>query len=274
MRMLTAVGTLLLCSGAALADVYHDDGTSTAGVYPVSGPVFVDHGPIQRGGTLVYDRSVETGSRANGGNAGFTVGAPADAARVLFDDVPIPAALLNGATSLDVCRVTVGIRRLANAPATDVNVFWSSVTTTVVAPDTNLDTPPSLLGTASLAANGAAAVTQLVTFGVTGGPTLFNTPLNSDFFAGFGTFAVGVSLSNTDANNGWRVTSGPAANATGLFWLYDPNLSAQTNPEGAYSFGTTVPSSFYIVIEGNPVPAPGAAALLGLGGLLAARRRR
>lgn len=275
MRLLaTTIGTLLLSSGAAIGDVYHDDGSSTSGLDRATGAAYVTDVAGPRGGTIVYDRSVETGNRANGGNAGFTTGAPADPARTLFDDVPIPSSILLGATSLDVCRVTVGIRRLANAPATDVNIFWSTVTSVVTAPDTNLDTPPLLLGTASLAANGAASVTELVTFGASGGPTLFSVGLNSDLITGFGTFAIGVSLSSTDVSNGWRVTSGASANATGLFWLYDPNLTAQPNTEGAYSFGATVPSSFYIVVEGNPVPAPGAAMLLGLGGVLAIRRRR
>jgi len=274
MRLLTAVGALLLCSGAAFGDIYHDNGTSSGGPYAVSGPQFVTDGAVQRGGTIVYDRSVETGTRVNAGQAGFTTGAPADSARTLFDDVPIPAAILNGATSLDVCRLTVGIRRIAGAPATDVNVFWSTMTTTVAAPDTNLDTPPVLLGTVSLGVNGAAAVTELVTFGASGGPTLFNVPLNTTLINGFGTFAVGVSFSNTDINNGWRVTSGASPNATGIFWLYDPNMTAQTSPEGGYNFGGGTPSAFYIIVEGNPVPTPGVTALLGLGGLLAARRRR
>lgn len=274
MRMLTAVGALLFCCGAALGDIYHDDGTTIGGPYPVSGPQSVGDGTTQRGGTLVYNSVTETGVRANAGQAGFTAGAPADPTRTLFDDVPIPVSILGTATSLDVCRVTVGIRRIANAPATDVNVFWTTLTTTVTTPDTNLDTPPILLGTVPLAVNGATAVTQLVTFGVTGGPTLFNVPLNNTIFAGFGAFSIGVGLSNTSIDNGWRVANGPSANATGIFWLYDPNHTAGPNTEGGFAFAAPTPSSFYIVVEGNPVPAPGAFALLGLGGLLAARRRR
>jgi len=276
MKKITAVCSLLLFAGIASADVYHDDG-SRAAIVPVSGPVSLDMMVGSRGGTLVYSSTVETGFRANGGQAGFTANATADGTRALFDDVPVPAATLNGATSLDVCRITVGIRRLANAPATDVNVFWSSMTTTVVAPDTNLDTPPNLLGTVSLAANGAAAALELVTFGVTGGPTLFNVPLNGDLFAGFGTFSVGVGLSNPDGNNGWRITSGASANAN-IFWLYDPNLSAQATNEGAYAFNNgnppNPPSSFYLVVEGNPVPTPAGASVLALLSLGALRRRR
>lgn len=277
MKICAAIVSLVGLCGVASADVWHDDGLERRSLIEVSGPLEMTGGSVSRGGTLVYDSSVQTGFRANAGQAGFTTGAPADPTRVLFDDVPITAAVLGGATSLDVCRVTVGIRRLANAPATDVNVFWSTMTTMVTAPDTNLDTPPTLLGTVSLAANGAAGLTELVTFGSTGGPTLFNVPLNGDLLTGFGTFAIGVSLSNADGANGWRITSGPAANAN-VFWLYDPNHTAQMNDEGAYAFSNTnppnPPSSFYLIVEGNPVPAPGAAALLGLAGFMGFRRRR
>lgn len=270
-----AVALLLTCGSAFAQTAIHDNGSSVGGAAFV-GPMAVVPGPAQRGGGIVYDSSIETGFRANAGQAGFTTGAPADNTRVLFDDVPVPAATLNGNTMLDVTRVTVGIRRLAGAAATDVNVFWSTMTTSVTAPDTQLDTPPSLIGTVSLGV-AAAAVTEMVTFGTSGGPTLFSVPLNSDLFTGFGTFGIGVSLSNTDGNSGWRIASGPSGNAN-VFWLYDPNHSAMANDEGLFAFSQTnppnPPSSFYMIIEGTPVPAPAGAALLGLGGLLVARRRR
>lgn len=277
MKSLPAALALLLSCGAAFAQVaHHDSGASVVGGAFV-GPLAVTPGPIQRGGGIVYDSSIETGFRATAGSAGFIGGAPADGTRALFDDVPIPAATLGGNTTLDVQRVTVGIRRLAGAGATDVNVFWSTMTTSVVAPDTQLDTPPNSIGTVSLDA-AAAAATELVSFGTSGGPTLFSVPLNTDMFTDFGTFSIGVSISNTDGLNGWRLTSGPAANAN-VFWVYDPNHSALATDEGAFLFSSADPpnpfASFYIIVEGTPVPAPsGAVALLGLGGFMARRRRR
>lgn len=238
----------------------------------------MDPGYNQRGGTLLYSSTVQTGFRANGGQAGFLTGATADGTRALFDDVPIPNSRLGAATPVDVCHVQVGIRRLAAAPATDVRVFWTGMTTAPTAPDTEIVTPPTLLGIVSLPVNGASSVTQLVDFGVSGGATLFNAPLNSTLLPGFGTFSIGVSLSSTDSSQGWRITSGADANAN-VFWLYDPNHTAQPNDEGAYLFSNTnppnPPATFYIVVEENPVPTPGAAALFGLsGGILARRRRR
>jgi MYXO-CTERM domain-containing protein len=276
MRTFSATAAILVSCGGALAQVsVHDNGsTVTGGAF--SGPMVVNPVVNPRGGGIVYNSSIETGFRATGGSAGFTTGAPADPNRLLFDDVPIANADLGGMTSLDVCRVTVGIRRLANAPATDVNVFWSTMTTAVTAPDTQLDTPPNALGSVSLAA-APAAVTELITFGASGGPALFTVPLNTDILSGFGTFSIGVGLSDTGGLNGWRMTNGPSANAN-VFWLYDPAHTAQANDEGAYLFSNTNPpnplASFYIIVEGTPVPAPAGAALLGMTGLLAIRRRR
>ena len=276
MKLCSAALALTLTCGAAFAQVaQHDAGGSITGGAFV-GPISITPGPVQRGGGVVYDSSIETGFRASAGTAGFVAGAPADGTRVLFDDVPIPASTLGGGTVLDVQRVTVGIRRLARAGATAVSVYWSTMTTSVVAPDTQLDTPPSTIGTVSLDATDTAGTT-LVTFGSSGGPTLFSVPLNMDMFTDFGTFGIGVGISNTDGLNGWRLTAGPSPNAN-VFWLYDPNHSALATDEGAFLFSSADPpnpfASFYIIVEGTPVPAPsGAVALLGLGGCMTRRRR-
>src|SRR2546422_8731950 len=105
--MKVLVGSFLAAlslSGAALADdvlAHHDDGTwirgsAQTGPWQMSSPQFTP-----RGATLLYDASTQTGFRANAGSAGFTTGAPADANRMLLDDVPIPNSSLSGATSID-----------------------------------------------------------------------------------------------------------------------------------------------------------------------------
>jgi len=234
-------------------------------------------------GAIVYDASVQTGFRTNVGVANFfAASTPADNTRIAYDDVPINNTVLGAATSMDVTKVTVGIRQVAGAPTTDVSVFWTTLTTTVTAPDTQIDSPGSLIGTTNLPA-AAASVTSLVTFG-DGVNTLFNVPLNSTLIPGFGSFALGVRLSSTDSSNGWRNTTPAAgfANANQAMWVYDPNgvegIAGTPTEFGPFGFGvpsaSVPPTTFYIVIEGNPVPEPTSLSMLVLGAAALARRRR
>src|SRR6185369_4526586 len=68
---------------------------------------------------------------------------------ITFDDIPIPAQRLTPTSALltriNVCQITVGIREIGPAPATDLNVYWASYTSNAVAPDTDVDTPPHLI---------------------------------------------------------------------------------------------------------------------------------
>jgi len=257
-------GVLVMAGGACAQDAAVLD-RFVAG----PGPYALEGGGGERGASILYSRITETGSRFNPGLGG-PVGGPATQQNVVFDDVPVPTSRLAGNTSIAVSRVTVGIRRLAGAPAVEVSLFWSTATTGAVLPDTELDVPFNTIGAVSLAA-AAATVTELVTIG-DGSSVLFTAPLNTTVITpDFATFFIGVQFSSADALNGWRITSGADANAN-VFWMYDTDA---TNPEGRFNFGAAgPPSSFYIEIEGTPVPAPGALALLGLGGLVGIRRRR
>jgi MYXO-CTERM domain-containing protein len=223
---------------------------------------------------VIYDSSVQTGFRYNAGQAGATT--PADNRRVAFDDVNFADADVGANTHVEITRITVGIRRGAAAPATDVTLYWSTFTTPVVAPDTELDVPYTSIGTVSLPINPAAGfVTELVSMGDGVNP-MFTAPL-SNLFGGFKSMAIGMNLSSTDPIQGWRITNAPGPNAN-VFWQHDPFMTGQANPEASFLFSTTTPpnppATFYIVVEGSFVPTPGAAALLGLGGLVATRRRR
>ncbi len=206
-------------------------------------------------GQIVYQAEAQTGSRFNPG-----------ANIIALDDVFVTDAAAGNAPQLQVNLVSVGIRRLANAPAVSVSLFWAEITGTDFA--TWSFSAPTLIGTTNLPANGVTAVTTSVSASNLAG--LFTANLNKILAPGFGGFAIGVAFSTVDTANGWRVVTAPTVGATANgFWINQPA------PNRFVFNGTpTPPSDLMIRVEGVGVPTPGAAALLGLGGLLAARRRR
>jgi len=270
--MILGVGTLGMASSAVAVSVPIVNEPAVNTVYPVTGP-YESSGNVfntLESGVL-YSNTTETGSRFNPGTGGSPAGTGTQQ-DITFDDIPIPNARLGGATAIDVTKVTVGIRRAGNAPATDLSLFWSTAATTVTTPDTELDVPFFPVATQSLASrNTAAFITELVTFGDGTNP-LFTAPLNSSLLNGFGTFLLGVQFSNGDSLNGWRLTSGIDTNAN-VMWIYDTDA---TNPEGSFNFGAAPnpAATFYIIVEGTAVPEPAALGLLAATGVLGLRRRR
>jgi hypothetical protein len=264
----TAVGT----SASAQISMPVISEPAETNLVPVTGPYEMLGTPFSSPDAgILYSNTTETGSRFNPGTGGATAGSGVQQ-DVTFDDIPIPSARLGGATAVDVTKVTVGIRRAGNAPATDINLFWSSATTNVVDPDTELDVPYNVIGTQSLLPRSAAAfITEQVVFG-DGSTTLFTAPLNSTLFNGFGTFLLGLQFSNGDTLNGWRLTSGADVNGN-VMWIYDTDVTPE---EGAYNFGAAPnpAATFYITVEGSPVPEPASLGALACVGLFAMRRRR
>jgi uncharacterized repeat protein (TIGR01451 family) len=201
------------------------------------GPVVSFAGGTESRATL-YTNTTQTGSRFNPGNTTF----------IVYDDVPIPVARLGASSSVDLTQVTVGIRQVAGAPAVNVDIFVSTLTSNPTAPDTEINPPGTFLCTVALPAR-SASTTSLATCG-TGTTTIATVPLNMDLVAGSGTFAVGVRLSEFASGfNGWRLTSGPDPNGD-YFWLYDP--AGPT--ESVNWFGGSPVATFYIDVQGTPVP--------------------
>lgn len=123
------------------------------------------------------------------------------------DDIQIPTSIIGNAASADIKQVRLGLYREANAPATTINIFYASITTSGF-------TPVTRLAVKDLPANGASNVVEILTIG-DNSSTIFNVPL-SDIFANKKTFSLGMSISNAGAN-GWLLQNGAStANANAM----------------------------------------------------------
>ncbi|HLP84532.1 MAG TPA: hypothetical protein VK157_09295, partial [Phycisphaerales bacterium] len=96
---------------------------------------------------VVYNRSVPAGpaQRFNPGawQGDVDAGLPASTQQMIhWDDIGVDPAAMGSNTALQVTKITIGLRRLANAPANTVNIFASQYN----AAATNLD---DLLGAAA-----------------------------------------------------------------------------------------------------------------------------
>lgn len=186
-----------------------------------------------------------------------------------FDDVFIDNALIGGNNAITLDSVTVGIRRLAGAGASTINVYAAPMLTSDLNTSAALGTP-ILLGSVNLGAQAASATVPVT---VTSSTTILlnstiagATPLFSGLF-------IGVQVVNTDGLQGWRIVSGGPIGANFTDRLYTYNTSTNT-ATGPVAFAAPTPNATYTIIDGTFVPTPGALGVLGLGGLVAARRRR
>ena len=236
-------------------------------------------GFMPRGGNVLYQRIVETGNRFGASLGGNPVGSGTQI-DIAIDDVPITAANLQVAgavvSRIDVCQIRIGIRALAGAPASDINVYWTTLDSTATGSNLPFVSPLNLIldgasptsTTPPLGGPGGVPVTRSIPAtaatntnvltigdGINPIPGMAAVPLNMAFLtsgtpATFGTFAIGVQIGSTNTNLGWRITSGAAPNGN-FFYVYDTDLP---NPEtGPFAFQGGVPSSFYIEVLGNPV---------------------
>ncbi len=206
-------------------------------LFTLAGMLFLGNTQAQ-----MYNGTAETGSRYNPG-LGLS-GTP----KVIFDDINVASSLVGDADSLGFTRIRVGIRRLASAPAVTVRVYLTGLDPNSFGLDSLPVIPARLIGTFNLPANGATSITQILEVG---DGTNFFAALPRDtgnLFTGLQTAFVGVSLSNANANNGWRLTSGPDPNFD-AGWFYNADSVA---PRSAFGFGASAAATFYISAFGGP----------------------
>jgi MYXO-CTERM domain-containing protein len=212
---------------------------------------------------LVYGGGTETSNRFNAGAGAITY-------------MNCFTAVSAGQTQLAVDSAIVGIRRLVAAGAlTDVGIKIYAAEMTYDGTNFGRGANYEIYSSASLGA-GAASVTQLVNTGAVSGVTLNLETVSN---AGLGGWWIGVEFTGANAAstaNGWRVvnapTTGASINAFGAF-----NNAGSGVFQAFFAFGTppgSSPSRLMVDVNGTLVPAPGAMALLGVAGLVGARRRR
>ncbi len=166
--------------------------------------------------------------------------------KVVFDDILIPSSSVAGRDSVSITKLKVGIRRLANAPAVDVSVYYTPFDDTATLYNNLMKIPPVLLGTVNLPANGASAVTQIVSFGDSVN-TLFRLKADTgNVYTNFFTFFVGVGFSNASSDNGWRLASGGSNDD--VMWMYNADSTVKRY---ATWFGGTPPAQFYTQVFGK-----------------------
>lgn len=250
---------------------------------------------------VVYSRTAPAGpaSRFNPGPwlGSADDGLPASTVnQIHWDDVGLDPTVMGANTAIEVTRITIGLRRSGTAPANTANIFWSQYNAAATNVDDLLGAPAqpggvlNSAGTINIPArNTTGFATELYTLG-DGVTPLFTTSLVYGLYTNtnIGGFGLGVQFGNNTADaagtlnpTGWVIapsSGGTVGTSADLLWLYDPQqVGLGAADLGAFNgFGLAAGSnSMYLIIEGNPVvPTPGALAIAGLGGLLAARRRR
>ncbi len=210
-------------------------------------------------------------------------------------DVTWYAVYANNASNLatlDLNQLKVAVYKNAGFAGCTLNAFvatangtdLASAYPTLVASGSTAPAYTSI-GSISLSANGVAgAVSSTATFG-DGVTTKASIALNNSwsthgcFFVGFQ--FVGNSATSTLRAALYRSTGTTAGSATttvgaidNTFWSSTSSVTgAVTGPFG-FPSSTTASNVGCVSVAGNLVPAPGAVALLGVAGLIGARRRR
>lgn len=205
--------------------------------------------------------------------AGYLPGFAADDGpnKFTLDDI---AVVTGGATQLEITRVTFIMRVNPNQASSTFNVVAANVDGSAVDFNGALVRPFIGLGSFTIPANANAGPGNAnLAFSVGDGiATLGTVNLDTTFYGNpaVGGFAIGFQSTSTNALEGrWTLSTTPGGDP-GFFWDYLPGSDVAN---GA-AFGAPTASTFSVRIEGNLVPTPAAAGLLGLGGLVAGRRRR
>lgn len=161
---------------------------------------------------------------------------------VAYDDVSIPAMASDGSDSVSITKINVGIRREPNAPATNVNIYYTAFQNDSAG--NNTSAAHVFLGKISLPVNGASLATSVISLGdsVT---ALFKIK------AATGTnnqkFLIGASFDNPSKANG-IILSKEAYDNLDEIWIDNTD-----NDKAAYAtnFNGRLPAAYYLQVFGG-----------------------
>lgn len=168
---------------------------------------------------------------------------------VIFDDVHVPASVVAGYDSLRLTKLSFGILRYANAPATTMNVWITTVNPAATTYTTLINVPPTHVGSISLPAGGATNTSTLVSLGDSVS-TLVRVKVDTgNYYQNYSSFYIGVSFTDT-TGNGWILgnTTGNVIPNDNVFWRYIPSA---VPPVSAFQFTGGYPRArFYMLVYG------------------------
>jgi len=167
--------------------------------------------------------------------------------KVIFDDVNIPSTQVAGSDSFYITRVRFGVIRLANAPATTVRFYYSTINERFIN-DSIITLPPTLIGTTNLPATGATGTSTIVTLGDSINPLIRVKTDTGNVFNNYQTVFLGLSFSDSSRNIGWALTTPTQSYNRDVYVVYTPDSSVITNTS---YFGGNPAATFYLEVYGR-----------------------
>ena len=166
---------------------------------------------------------------------------------VAYDDVNIPSAKAMGSDSISITKINVGIRRAPNAPATNVNLYYTTFQNDSTGGNTISKASQVFLGKVSLPVNGGSLVTSVISFGDSV-LTLFKIKADLNLGKnGYQKFLIGASFDNPSPANGIILTKDLNHNVDSV-WI--DNADNDKAPY-ATSFSGHMHASYYMEIFGG-----------------------
>ena len=180
---------------------------------------------------------------------------------IMLDDISIPSIQVQGTDSISITKLKFGIARFATAPASTIKFYYSILDDTATSLRYVTKTPPKLLGSIDLPANGATDQAFLVNLGDSINPLFKIKTDTGNIYEGVQTFFLGLSFSGAsdpDGLNNWLVTTpgAPQSDNENIWWEFDADASPV---RAAYAFGAppAPPGTFYLQVFGkglSPLP--------------------